>query len=39
MKARIENKGIKVYYRLPKIFYGITGTYPGGFDKQFNKFK
>jgi polyhydroxyalkanoate synthesis regulator phasin len=34
MKAKIENNKIKVYRRLPRIFNGITGTYPGSFDKQ-----
>ena len=32
MKARIVNGKIQI--GVPKIFNGITGTYPGGFDKQ-----
>jgi hypothetical protein len=32
MKARIVNDKIQI--GVPKIFNGITGTYPGGFDKQ-----
>lgn len=32
MKARIVNGKIQI--GVPRIFNGITGTYPGGFDKQ-----
>lgn len=31
MKARYENGQIKEYPVLPRIFKGVTGTYPGGF--------
>ena len=34
MKARIENGQIKIYNRLPGIYNGITGSYPGGFHLQ-----
>ena len=34
MKARVENNKIVTYHKLPAVFHGITGTYPGGFHLQ-----